>query len=132
MKVFLVVMAVVIVLIGGGWAFRYFTAPIEGRVTAQEQIQSAPMMITAYNHFYDLYAAIKSYDPMIQAQKDILAQTTSETDRSRILINIAGITAQKARSIQQYNADAQKEYTIGQFKDKSLPYRLNDKGLPEY
>ena len=117
----------VFLLTGFGWAWRYYTAPISGRVGAQQQIQSKEMMITAYNHFFDLYAAIKSYDVILQALNDQLKQVTSEKERERVLATITGVTAQRARSIQQYNADAKKSYTIGQFRDWQLPYQLDEK-----
>jgi hypothetical protein len=117
----------IFVLIGGSWAWRYYTAPIEGRVGAQEQIQSKEMMITAYNHFYDLYAKIQSYEVTLQAFNTQLAQVTDK-ERERVLANIAGVTSQRARDIAQYNADAKKDYTIGQFRDKGLPYQLNNEG----
>jgi len=113
-------------IIGGVWAFRYFTAPISGRVEAQVTIQSGANRIQAYNHFFDLYAAIKSYDALIKAQEDELASTTSTDEQERIRANIAGIRGQKARAIQQYNADAKKSYTIGQFRDWQLPYQIED------
>jgi hypothetical protein len=116
----------ILILIAANWGWRYFTAPITGRVGAQQQIQSKEMMITAYNHFFDLYAAIQSYDVTLQALNSQLEQVTSEKERERVLATIAGVTSQKARSIFQYNADAKKSYTIGQFRDWKLPYQLEE------
>ncbi len=115
----------VFILITFGWGWRYLTAPIEGRIGAREQIQSKEMMITAYNHFFDLYAAIKSYDITLKALDEQLIQVTDTTERNRIIATITGVKSQKGRAIQQYNADAKKSYTIGQFRDWELPYQIN-------
>lgn len=118
---------VLLLLIGGIWAFRYFTAPVRGIVGAYEQIQSGAMRISSYNYFFNLYASIQSYDISLAALQEQLGQVTSVSERERILATIAGLKGQKARAIAQYNADARKEYTIGQFRDVNLPYQIPNK-----
>lgn len=128
MKTAIIALLVIVGLfasVSAGYAIRYFTAPIRGSVEAYEQIQSAGTRIGAYNYFFNLYASIQAYDPAIQAQEELLAMTTDSSDRARIGANIAGLKSQKARSIAQYNADAMKDYTIGQFRDWQLPYQIS-------
>ena len=115
-----------VAIIAGTYALRYALAPIEGRVGAQEQIQSAPNRIQAYNYFFDLHGAIKSYDTALKALNEQLGATTGLDEQERIRATIAGLKGQKARAIQQYNADARKDYTIGQFRDSGLPYQISE------
>jgi hypothetical protein len=116
------------IAIVGGYALRYYTSPVRGSIEAYQQIQSGEMRISAYNHFFDLYAAIKSYETTLNALNDNLKQVTSDSEKERILATIAGLKGQRARAIAQYNVDARKSYTIGQFKDWSLPYQINEEG----
>ena len=128
MKTGAIVLLVIVGLVAsicGGYAIRYYTAPIRGEVEAYEQIQGAGTRISAYNYFFNLYASIQAYDPAIQAQEELLAMTTDTDERARIGQNIAGLKSQKARSIAQYNADAMKSYTIGQFRDWQLPFEIS-------
>ena len=48
----------------------------------------------------------------------------SSTDYNRTLANIAANQSVRAEGINQYNADASKSYTEGQFKSSRLPYQL--------
>ena len=119
--------AIVALVIGLAWAglgMRWWFAAPAGKVAAQEQIQSAPSRIGAYNHFFDLCAAVQANEAGLDALTDQLAVTVEEKDRSRIQANIAGVTSERFRAISQYNADARKDYTIGQFRDSGLPYQL--------
>ena len=120
----LLVLALIAVAVVGGWAIRYYTAPIRGTVGAYEQIQSAPMRITAYNHFFDLRAAVQGYDGQLEAMRKSLEENPSKKEKERIVATIAGIEGARARAVAQYNADAQKDYTIGQFRDANLPYQI--------
>lgn len=106
------------------WGLRVATAGIYGRGEARIQIQSADYRIPAYNHFFDLCAAIQGHEAGVEAARAQL-EAVSEEDRDRILANIAGLETQRVRSIAQYNADAEKDYTIGQFRDSDLPYQLD-------
>jgi hypothetical protein len=113
------------------WGFGVATAGIYGRGEARKIIQSAEFRIPAYNHFFDSCAAIQGLEAGIDAQLAELPQAETTKDRSRIQANIAGLTAQRQRSIAQYNADARKDYTVGQFRDSGLPYQLEASPYPE-
>lgn len=105
------------------WGWRYATASTAGKVSARQQIQSGASRITAYDHFFNLCAAVQTDESRLDAQNIELATATGD-DVGRIQANIAGITADRAEAINEYNADARKSYTIGQFRSSSLPYQL--------
>lgn len=120
---FLVLIALTI---GGVWAFRWYTAEFRGKLDAREEILSGPQRIGAYNHFFNLCASVQGNEASLDALRDELASYEPGTkDYSRTLTNITGVRATRARSIAQYNADAAKDYTIGQFRDLDLPFELS-------
>ena len=123
--VILIVILVFVVMAAGGWAYRYFTAPIEGVVEAEEIINQGENRIGRYNYFYDMCATIQSDKEALAIQKDILDNAESADERERIRANIAGISAQLRRNVNQYNADASKSYTAARFKSESLPYEID-------
>jgi hypothetical protein len=45
-------------------------------------------------------------------------------DKQRVQTNITGQLTARSRGVAQYNADARKDYTIGQFRASDLPYEL--------
>ena len=116
--------AVIAAAVAGVWAFRYFTADVRGRIDAQEIRKAGPLRVAAYNHFFDLCASVQGLEAGLEAQQAQLAVTESSKDRERVRSNIAGLTSERERAIRQYNADARKDYTIGQFRDSDLPYQL--------
>jgi hypothetical protein len=114
-----------IVLLGlGSWGIRYLMAPIKGKVEAREHIESSDHRLYSYEHFYDMYAQIRSYETALSAQQEALEYAETSAERQRIRANIAGIKAQRRRSIEKYNADAKKVKTRGKFKADDLPYQI--------
>lgn len=108
-----------VILYAAALAFGWVTAPWVGKVGARQQIQSATYRIDAYDHFYDLCAAIQSHEAAIDAQK-------ARTDHSpHLQQNLAALQTRRATDINQYNADAAKSYTQGQFRASNLPYHLD-------
>ncbi|GEM_PF-6867180 len=116
--------AAIVLLPFAGWAWRYYTAPIKGVVGAQEQIQSASHRIVAYNHFFDLCAGVRADEVSLDAQNEQLQTTTDAFQRTRVQTNITGLTGHRAGLIEEYNANARKDYTEGMFRDSDLPYQL--------
>ena len=116
---------VIALLFFGGLAFRYYTADVRGRVDANEQIKSGSSRIVNYEHFFNLCASIQGNEAQIRAlEKELSFGNNGE--RPRIQANITGVTAARARAIAQYNADAAKSYTQGQFRSSALPYQLSE------
>ena len=127
MRVFGYIMLVLLLIAtasAGGWAIRYYTAAPKGIITAQEQIQSAPSRIGAYNYFFDLCSAIQANEVQLDALYAEREVVTTDRNRSRVNASITGVTAERGRGIARYNTDARKDYTIGQFRDSNLPYQL--------
>ncbi len=127
MKTPLIILAVIgllIALVGGSLLARYWLAGPAGAVDAVEQIQSGANRISAYNHFFDLCAGVRADEVSLDAQHFQLQNTTDEFQRTRVLTNITGLMGHRAGLIEEYNANARKDYTVGQFRDSDLPYRL--------
>lgn len=112
----------VLTLLGLGW--RYILADPKGRVEAQEQIKSGAGRIAAYNHFFDLCAAVQSDEASIKSLKEELTTKPPESRLVQINASLTALRSARAEKINQYNADARKDYTIGQFKSSGLPYTL--------
>lgn len=124
-----VVIVAAILLIAGGasaavWGFKVGTAEIKGKGDAQIQIQSAPHRIAAYNHFFDLCAGVRADEVSLDAQHEQLEATIDAFQRTRVQTNITGLTGHRASLIEEYNANARKDYTEGQFRDSDLPYQI--------
>lgn len=118
------ILAVSALVAGAVWGWRYVTAPAAGKVSARQQINSGAYRIAAYNHFFDVCAAVQTDESRLAAQRAELVGASPD-DASRIRANIAGISSDRADAINEYNADAAKGYTLGQFRASGLPYRLD-------
>ena len=115
----------------GIWGFGVATAGLYGRGEAHKEIQSADFRIVAYDHFFNLYASIKSLEGKINeltATLNLLEPGTREYNYT--LTALAGVKGLRHEAIQQYNADAQKDWTMGQFRDNDLPYQIPDTEYP--
>ncbi len=113
------------------WGIGVATAGIFGSGEAYKQIQSAEFRIEAYQYFYNQYASIKGMEGKIDeltAQLKMLEPGTREYNYT--LSSLTGVKGLRHEAIQKYNADAQKGYTEGQFRDKSLPYQIPDTTYP--
>lgn len=118
-----IVLAVLLLWVGV-YAFRWVTAEPRGKLQAREAIQSGDFRIAAYNHFYDLCASVQAVEATLDASMTEL-ETAPADDKQRIRTNITGLIGQRARSIAEYNVDARKSYTAGQFRATDLPYQLD-------
>jgi hypothetical protein len=114
---------VLLTLLGLGW--RYVLADPKGRVQAQEQIKSGSSRIAAYNHFFDLCAGVQSDEATMASLREELTTGPSESRRGQIQATLTALRSARAEKINQYNADARKDYTIGQFRSSGLPYTLD-------
>lgn len=130
----LAVVTVFIVIAAGvaaGWAIKYATADVRGRIEANETIKSGANRIAQYNRFFNACAAVQANEGALDASLAQLAETTSESEKERIRANITGLRATRSRTIAEYNSDATKNYTNGQFRDSDLPYQLVDTDYPK-
>ena len=88
----------IILAVAGSWAWRYYTAPIEGRVGIQEQVQSKEYHIAAYDHFYDSYASIQALEAKLQINKDSLKEALGTKYEQTWRTNVAGVEGQLAEA----------------------------------
>lgn len=124
------VAALVLVVGVASWGFGWIFAGPKGALEARQQILSGANRIQAYNHFFDQCVSVQKLEFASDAQQAELAAASGQDDRDRILANIAGITAERAGAVAQYNADAEKTYTIGQFRDLKLPFQIDEASQP--
>lgn len=127
--VFVVLLCWSIVAISFG--IRVATAGLVGRGQAHIAIQSGSNRIAQYNKFFNICASVQSLEDRIDQQTEALKQTSNPTDQQRIRDNLAGIRGLRSEAINQYNADASKDYTDGQFRSSKLPYQLPTASYPE-
>ena len=102
------------------------TAGLVGRGKAHIEIQSAPSRISGYNHFFDLCASVQNAEAAIDQFTAARDRATDPNEISRIQTNLDAQVITRQNGINQYNADAAKDYTVGQFRASNLPYRLDD------
>lgn len=121
----LMVFATVVIVIGAVGLLRWVTAEPRGKLQAREQIQSGNSRISAYNHFFDLCASVQSDEAAITSLREELTTGPSESRRGQIQATLTALRSARAEKINQYNADARKDYTIGQFRSSGLPYTLD-------
>lgn len=126
------VVALLVTVLAWGIAFGWgwITAGPTGQLEARQDILSGDTRIAAYNHFHNLCASIQGNEGQIDELEATL-ETISDDGRDRILVSIAGVRGARHQAIAQYNADAAKDYTIGQFLDLDLPRTLVDHEYPE-
>ena len=125
------VMVVIWLAVAGIWGLGVATAGIYGRGEAYKQIQSADFRIAAYEKFFNQYASIKTLEGQIDeltAQLALLEPGTRSYDLT--LSSLTGTKGLRHSAIQQYNADARKDWTEGQFRDNDLPYQIPDTPYP--
>ena len=103
------------------------TADFRGHVSAVNKTRgSGTYRIAQYDHFFDLCAAVQSTEGQIASQKQELAFPDGDTARkAQIRENLSALSASRFSLIVQYNADAAKSYTAGQFRSSQLPYHLD-------
>ena len=107
------------------WQWISVTAPIKGKAEAERQIESKESRIQRYEHFFDLCASAQPQQVALRSQQARLETAETSKERSRIRANIAGVEANLARTVNQYNADSGKNYTAARFKASNLPYQLS-------
>lgn len=103
------------------------TADFRGETEQIEKTQAdGDYRIAAYNEFYDKCASVQSLESKIS---NLETEVEATDDEQRVSILNTSITAAKnkrAELIHEYNADARKEATQGQFRASDLPYELNE------
>jgi hypothetical protein len=115
-----------IVLIVVPFAFRWLTAEPRGALDARERTKaSGAFRIAAYDHFFDLCAAVQADEARIEALKQEYASNPTPQRQTQIEASLTAVRSSRAEKISRYNTDAAKGYTIGQFRSAKLPPRLS-------
>lgn len=128
MAVFAAVIAVALFLaaVYGGGLMQRMTADFRGETGQIEQTQAdADYRISAYDQFYDKCAGIQTLESKISNLSDELEETDDEQRKSVLNTSITASKNKRAELINDYNADARKEATRGQFKASDLPYEID-------
>lgn len=108
---------------GLGW-FQKSTANFRGDVKVKESTRAnGAYRIATYDHFFDLCSGVQSLEASV-ANEEAEMKTASDARKAQLAATITAQYNRRAELINQYNADASKDYTQGQFRDSDLPYRL--------
>ncbi len=126
---FFVIIAILMVAL---WGFGVFTADIKGQGEAYKEIHSKEFRLEAYNYFFNQYHSILGLEGSIDANIAMLHSLDKGTkEYNRIMTNIVSLQSLRHQAIQQYNAEASKDYTAGQFRDNNLPFQIEDTEYPK-
>lgn len=104
-----------------GYAFNWWFAPYKGKLEKRIEVQSGEYRKQAYEKFYDLCVAIQRKQVSLIAQQSLLE---TANNKQRINTRIAALKAQLQSDISQYNMDARKIKTKGQFIGDDLPRKI--------
>jgi hypothetical protein len=122
----LIAMVFAAMAIFGFGLFQRGTADFRGKTKQIEQTKaSGTYRIAAYEHFYDLCAAVQDDEISISSLREELKTEPPQNRVTQINASLTALRSSRGEKINQYNADARKSGTIGQFKASDLPYQLN-------
>lgn len=123
-----IIVAVLFVgIIGAGtWGFRVLTADAKGRGDQVIKTKgNADYRMAAYDHFADLCASVQAAEDKLALAKQQAEAIKDPEKRQQADVNVFALASQRAELVRQYNADAAKQATIGQFKAADLPARID-------
>ncbi len=110
---------------GVGW-FTDATANRQGETQKKQQIEgNGAYRIGAYDHFFDLCSSVQTLEDQIRVTQDQLKLDPDPDRKLQLQANLSAQQNQRFSAINQYNADARKSYTLGQFKASDLPFKLD-------
>lgn len=121
----LALIAVIVAAILGGYAIKYYTADTRGKIAANEAIHAnAQFRIEAYDRFFNQCAAVQTIEATLAATRAELSSHPTERREEQLHTNLTALVGARAEAVNQYNADAHKGYTAGQFRSNDLPPQL--------
>lgn len=121
-----IVLLFLIAVYGFGFLQRS-TADFRGETDQIEDTKAnSDYRIAAYDHFYDTCAGVQSLEGKIGNMSEELAQTDSAQRKDILNASLTASKNKRSELITEYNADARKEATEGQFRSSDLPYELNE------
>lgn len=125
-SIVLIITTILVSVYGGGFLQR-MTADFRGETSQIEQTQAdANYRISAYDQFYDKCSGVQSLESKIKNLTGELEATDEEKRKSVLNTSITASKNKRAEMINEYNADARKEATRGQFRASDLPYELSE------
>lgn len=105
---------------------RVVTAGIVGKSEAHIEIQSADFRLQAYPHFFDVCASVQANeDAMDISWQQLESMEEGSTAWLRKQQDYAAQARARQEGIREYNVDANKSWTIGQFRDEDLAFQLD-------
>lgn len=125
-----IVVGIVVITVGAIYlvgTLKKETADFRGGVDATESVHaSGAYRIAAYDQFFNLCASIQAQEAQISVMTDELGSPLTPVDRQQILrASLTGLQGARNANIAQYNADASKADTRGNFLASNLPYQIN-------
>lgn len=117
---------IIVIISVGFWWIRVENADRIGRGNAEIQIESAENRIATYNHFFDLCVSVKDAEVAIDGTASQIKATTDQHTINVLQTNLTAQQNTRAQGINQYNADAKKNYTDARFLAMNLPYQLSE------
>jgi hypothetical protein len=127
--VLVVVLVVTAVATGGFGLFSQKSANFRGETSKKNRVEgNGAYRIAAYDQFFNLCASVQTNETNIASLRQELNDKENPPDayaKSQIATNITANRNQRNASINQYNVDARKSYTLAQFRDSKLPYQLD-------
>lgn len=116
------VLGVVITFVFGG--ANWITASFRGEADKREQtVASGAFRIATYQRYFDLCTAVQNSEASLKALDEEKVDAT-DIRKAQIATSATAIKAQRAASINEYNALSGQEHKAA-FQDKKLPYRLD-------
>lgn len=117
--VIVLLLVLIAVLSFGTLAWRYYTAELQGRVDAEEQIESSSSRIQRYQEFFSICQSVQTKEDAI----DNLRNNTSMDDQRKGSAITANQNA-RAQLINEYNSKSAQSYTAARFKASNLIYQI--------
>jgi hypothetical protein len=111
---------------GFGW-FSRATANYRGGTSAINQTRgNGSYRIAQYNHFYDLCGGIQTDQTrVVNARVALRGDKPTSDQYPEDKANLIAAENGLAGDVNQYNADARKTATAGQFRASDLPYQID-------
>jgi len=124
-----VIIVAVILLIVAIWALTVAWAPWKGAGDQRKATQgNAQYRIAAYDEFFNACEAIAAKERIIERYREQLETATSPDEKSRLNAAITAESNVRDEMIADYNADAAKADTRGDFRADGLPYQIDPNG----
>jgi hypothetical protein len=102
-----------------------FTAPFRGEVEKREQVEAqGEYRIAKYDYFHDLCQDIQAKNEEIALAEEQIKVSSGE-EKDKLEDSLYATRRMKIELVGDYNAEAAKDYTAGQFRDSDLPAQID-------